>query len=926
MPFDRFRIAPSCMVAALALTIGLGAPNLASAATEETQSYVNDATARIAKGDIKGAEVQLRNAERGDPTNASINIQLAELYLQLQNLPAAEVEARLARTNKGDPDKVDPVLAQVLLQSGKFNELFRDVKPGDREAKAESRVRMTLGMAHLNLRELDEAKPLLQEAESRDSEAGAPKAAMAQLLLAQGNPQGAQKEIDAAMAVAPDDPNVMHVDALVLRASGSADAAIKKLSELLAKNPNDLAGLAIRAETYMGENKLKEAQADVDQALKLSPGQPGIIFLNGVLLARLGKLADADAQLSKVATTFNNNPYGYLLQGIVKYQLGQTEQAATSLSKYIARFPKEPVARRLLARISLGKRDFKGAIETLKPLVDASPGDYVSAQLLAQAYLASGRRNDALEIYQKAAQLDPSDLKAAANLAAMQAGMGRVDLGLGQLEKIAQTAEGAEIAGPTLVIGDLRAGRIADAAKNAEALVQRNNKDIVAQNLLGTVRMAQADYAGAAAIFKAIVDRDPTLLGVQRALAQAYTRLDKLGDAKAVLQGLVKRQPDSTADVIALARVEARQGDEAGAADLLKKAQQSAVKDPSPGLALLQLYGAAKERDKAQAYARDLEGFFPANAAVIDAVATLKTAAGDPRGAATEFAKLVQASPDAPAVLMRYALYQNAAGDKAGAGASLRKAVVLAPHDAGAMEALVSFEMSTDGADAALAAAQSFAKSEPQISKLLSADVLAQAGHADQAVELLAAEQKERPSDVTVARLGELLYATGKHDEAKRLLTEWIKDHDDAGPRISLATIYASEHADDQARALYEAAHEKQPYNLVLLNNLALLYANKRDGRALDLAAMAYRMAPSPNTADTLAWVLVSDNRAKDALPLLHDANTALPKNPSIAYHFAVALNATGQEKEARTVLEPIIRSGASFDDEAAAQQLLKKL
>ena len=242
---------------------------------------------------------------------------------------------------------------------------------------------------------------MLHDAERLDNEAALPKTAMAQLLLAQHDLAGAQTEIAAASAIAPEDINVLRVSALILRAQGDSKGALAKIGALLAIRPDDVAGLSIRADMDMSQDKLAEAQTDLDRALKLAPNNVGVVFLDGVLLARQGKLKEADAQLSKASEGFNNIPYGYYLQGVVKYQLGQYQQAAAALTKYNARFPNAVVPRQLLARIDLSKHDYSGAIEDLKPVLDADPTDSVSALLLAQAYLASGQRNDALDLYRR---------------------------------------------------------------------------------------------------------------------------------------------------------------------------------------------------------------------------------------------------------------------------------------------------------------------------------------------------------------------------------------------------------------------------------------------------------------------------------------------------------------------------------------------
>jgi thioredoxin-like negative regulator of GroEL len=61
-------------------------------------------------------------------------------------------------------------------------------------------------------------------------------------------------------------------------------------------------------------------------------------------------------------------------------------------------------------------------------------------------------------------------------------------------------------------------------------------------------------------------------------------------------------------------------------------------------------------------------------------------------------------------------------------------------------------------------------------------------------------------------------------------------------------------------------------------------------------------------------------------LPLLRKAAAALPGNAIVLYHLAVALKDTGNPDEARDLLQKIVGSGAVFDDQNAAKQLLEQL
>ncbi|HEX2645747.1 MAG TPA: tetratricopeptide repeat protein, partial [Candidatus Dormibacteraeota bacterium] len=62
------------------------------------------------------------------------------------------------------------------------------------------------------------------------------------------------------------------------------------------------------------------------------------------------------------------------------------------------------------------------------------------------------------------------------------------------------------------------------------------------------------------------------------------------------------------------------------------------------------------------------------------------------------------------------------------------------------------------------------------------------------------------------------------------------------------------------------------------------------------------------------------------ALPYLKAANAALPREPSIQYHLAVALSRGGNSADARDLLEKLLGSGVAFPDKTRAEELLKQL
>ena len=116
------------------------------------------------------------------------------------------------------------------------------------------------------------------------------------------------------------------------------------------------------------------------------------------------------------------------------------------------------------------------------------------------------------------------------------------------------------------------------------------------------------------------------------------------------------------------------------------------------------------------------------------------------------------------------------------------------------------------------------------------------------------------------------------------------------------------------------ALEQTQP---VLLNNLAWLYYQAKDPRALDTAkkAVQYSQRQAP-IIDTLGWILVQQGKAGEGLPYIAEAHKAQLRNPEITYHYAYAVAKTGNAAEARSVLGPLLADGKPFPSRTDAEQL----
>ena len=129
-----------------------------------------------------------------------------------------------------------------------------------------------------------------------------------------------------------------------------------------------------------------------------------------------------------------------------------------------------------------------------------------------------------------------------------------------------------------------------------------------------------------------------------------------------------------------------------------------------------------------------------------------------------------------------------------------------------------------------------------------------------------------------------------------------------------------------QAIAQYEILVDGGQTDATVLNNLAWLYSQKHDPRALEIAKKAFELAPkSPAIADTYGWILVENDRAVEALPLLKVAAALPGASAEVRYHLAVAQARADEREEARVALRRLVAE-PGFEGAAEARKLLAEL
>ena len=196
-----------------------------------------------------------------------------------------------------------------------------------------------------------------------------------------------------------------------------------------------------------------------------------------------------------------------------------------------------------------------------------------------------------------------------------------------------------------------------------------------------------------------------------------------------------------------------------------------------------------------------------------------------------------------------------------------------------------------------------------------------------EAAEIYAVQFRDAPSAALALTASRAYVQAGNAKRGDEFIAAWLEQHPDDVAALRLrADLQVALGQPDMAIKLNEQAMALQPEDWAVLNNLAWLYAEKGDSRALPIARRTFALNPTVEAADTLGWILVRNNQPAAALPILSQAAEARRGDPGVQYHFAVALARTGRAVDALAVLRPVAEQTLAFPEQEEARKLVQEL
>lgn len=884
------------------------------------------------------AIIDLKNALQENPNYVAAHILLGEIYLKQQSLSEAEVQLTQAKQLGADQALLIKPLAQLYLYQLKYDQLIKEIDPSRFSRDLQPTLHLFRGDAYVQLGELSAALNEYDMASQINPGQIDSLIGRANTLLRRGDIDGARTATDKALQMKPDDPGVRFVIGSIKHSQGDLNGALTEYDATLAAQPEHLDARLARIGILMDQHRDDQALQDLDYVKEHYSFDPRGNYLRSVILARNNRIDESVKELNTAADTLVNlkpelvtaHAQTLMLSGLVNFGLQRYDIAVSHLQLYVRQFPEQIGGYKLLASALLAKNEPEQVITLLKPVLVRNPRDYRLMFLLGSAYMRTGRHDLASTMLEKASALSADGEQIHTEIGLNLLSMGQEQMAAEELEASFKNNPGNTQAGTHLVSIYISRGESANALRVAKAMVEQAPKNITLINLMGTAQVSAKQYKQARQSFERAIELEPNFVAAYVNLGRLDAAENKLDAAKSRLENLLNKQTDNVTLMTELALIELAAGNPERAESWLAKARKVDQKSIPVLLALIEVKLHTGKTTEAVSIAEAAELIDKNDHKVLDALARCYLANNSRDRALAIYIRMADQARLSAKLLYKVARRQLDAEDQYEAIKTLKKAVLADPKHLPSQIALVETELNYGKPVFALSRAENLRQQYPNRSfaRTLLGDIAMHDKNYALAVTHFQEGFNLEPNSQVLMKLFDALKQTDRNSEAYGLLSNWLEKHpEDSVPLAALAEENMRAGRFAAAEKQYDKLLKKFPDEPQFLNNLAYVYFNLGNPKALVLAENAVKLAPEhPSANDTLGWILANTGNPEKGLRYLRDAHSRLSGDPEIRYHIAAALEMLKRNDEAKAELQEALNSGQSFNGIDKAKILLEKL
>ncbi len=721
---------------------------------------------------------------------------------------------------------------------------------------------------------------------------------------------------------------------------GQFQASIIEAKNALQKDPTDLKAMETLGDIFQTMSSHKQAQQHYDNVLKKKPNDTTVFLKWAESMLLSNHIDDVEQALDQQPSTFKTSEAAKLLQAKITQGKQNNETALRLYQAILDQHPENSQAWLGKAEIAFSQKKLR---EADKYLMTAAEHDSENINImLLQARIDTLKENwpDAEQHYSDILlQVGHYDVITAHKYIALEGivnaliAQGKSEDAIRFSKTLNETPQKRIISQYAEAINRYKSGEATEAVAQLEELLALtpNNPTITAA--LGMIKLTQGDYENAEILLESSAGTDYVAENSAKLLAITYLKSGKSEQAITHLKEILEKQPDDLDVQAMLATAHVQSGKYEDAESLLTK---TLTKDPNHrqalnALAFIQIKGKHYQQAKDNYLKIALENPNDVRAlqGIIQVEHLLKT---DSPSALQEVIKkhpkVLQPRVSHIAALILKNQFQQAISNaqkvyqqfpkeekttKALTAAYFAQTQVYASqknwsqamdtlkqalsYDENNLKMLVyksKLAYKIGGEQASEQAISNIIKAHPNsgVGQTLLGDLKLQGKHLPEAITAYKAAWDLSKNHTLGLRLfnAQLEHGTKSHASLKHLET-WVEtEPENANAKLALALAYQRVGIKGSAIHMYEQLVEQKIKSALVYNNLAWLYFEKSDNKALDTAEKAYKLAPEdPNILDTYGWILFKNGYHEEAIPHLKKALEKAPNHPEIKKHYEQA-------------------------------------
>lgn len=844
---------------------------------EQAERHLKSAYTYIEQGQLRAAVLEAQNIVRLLPQDARGFIVLGKIYNQIGAYNTSQQV--LGKVVEKLPE-VSTELAESNLQIKKYRtaiDLLNDYPAKPEDKSAQQQQEKIRALANIYLGDKGEYEKALATFASLDGDKAQQAYIEATYALAQGKPESAQTLLEQALIIDPENIEALRLLGGIASYTGQLDKAEAYLTKALGLLPktdvlsversqtlSQLIEVLIQqgrtSEAYTYQKVLAEANPESSAAQQR--------FNEALEYYQQGKFEEAEAILTELREQFPTDKNTATLLGMIEFQQGADDKAAGLFDEFIDPETATSTVIQAAALVKYRSNKMDEAVAMLKKATESQPNN---AAILATYGLAvlelDNKSAEGAKALEKSLAINPKQQRIRIALAKRYIAMEQPEQAIGQLQKAYQE-QPLDLVIQQAYLKALFDQKQIERIKNEVADFKKSHPDSSRGPFIeGWLLLEQKDYAGA-----------------EKAFTQALA------------------MPQNTEKQLAysgLAKIYELQNNPQKAATAWQHTIEQSPTISTPYGQWLRHMKALNRLDDAEVFLKQLESSAKAWQPSL-VLAELMVVKGNLDAAIIHIEKALEISQQAKLVKQKAAgLYQLKGMDLRNkkqlteARNYFLKAIKLYPESPGFLSSLIETEI----------AAENIPEAQKLLDQFIKTDENLAARHYLQGVIRFAEKNPEeglkqyrlswgaKPTEKAAESIYGYYQQNGLTQEKERFLDEWLEKIPNSY-RVAFIKAVEAQNKNDKKNAIhwYEKTLAAAPNAPVALNNLAWLYYETKDSRALGLAEKAAQFAPnSASILDTYGWIMVETGSVQEGIGILQKASDLEPANAEIKTHLEQA-------------------------------------